>query len=314
MNNKLNKTKLGFYLIITIILTLGLSISLQSILADWVPPTATAPANNVAAPINTGTTGQQKAGPLIVNVGGSADSVGFVVDNGKVGIGTTIPGAKLEIKGGAGERGLIINTLSSAPSSAPAGIILGNNYSTETYQMYTDYTNGFRIHRSSNSSGNDFRMDSTGNIGIGKTPSTKLDVDGTVTATNFVGNGSGLTNLSGTIPSHAVMAFNQATCPIGWHELTALRGRTVVGAGTGSGLTARAMNATGGEESHRLTLAEAPSHTHTVNVMGGGSSYGWYGTEYINGAMVNVVSTPAGGDGYHNNMQPFYALLYCEKD
>ncbi len=36
-----------------------------------------------------------------------------------------------------------------------------------------------------------------GSLGVGKTPSTALDVNGTATATNFVGNGSGLTNVSG---------------------------------------------------------------------------------------------------------------------
>lgn len=43
--------KLAFYLIVTIILTLGLSISLQSLLAAWVAPTASPPSDNTPAPI-----------------------------------------------------------------------------------------------------------------------------------------------------------------------------------------------------------------------------------------------------------------------
>ena len=42
------------------------------------------------------------------------------------------------------------------------------------------------------------------------------------------------------------------------------KGRTPVGSGTGSGLTARAMGATGGTESHTIEEDELPDHTHTV--------------------------------------------------
>lgn len=41
------------------------------------------------------------------------------------------------------------------------------------------------------------------------------------------------------------------------------RGRSVLGAGSGTGLTSRALGATGGAETHTLTEDEMPSHTHT---------------------------------------------------
>ena len=41
------------------------------------------------------------------------------------------------------------------------------------------------------------------------------------------------------------------------------RGRALVGAGAGPGLTARALGAKGGEEAHVLAVGELPSHNHT---------------------------------------------------
>lgn len=41
-----------------------------------------------------------------------------------------------------------------------------------------------------------------------------------------------------------------------------LRGRVIVGTGTGPGLSARALGDVGGEEDHTLVIAEMPSHTH----------------------------------------------------
>lgn len=43
-----------------------------------------------------------------------------------------------------------------------------------------------------------------------------------------------------------------------------LRGRDLIGAGTGSGLTPRSSGQTGGEETHVLVTSEIPSHPHGV--------------------------------------------------
>lgn len=92
-----------------------------------------------------------------------------------------------------------------------------------------------------------------------------------------------------------------------------LRGRVVVGVGSGSGLTTRAIADTGGEETHTLTEGEMPSHIHTQN--------------NTPGAIVIPVGAPSaffadtqpglpawtgstGGDGAHENMPPFHALKY----
>ena len=44
-----------------------------------------------------------------------------------------------------------------------------------------------------------------------------------------------------------------------------LRGRVTIGSGAGAGLTSRILGAAGGEESHVLSAAEMPYHTHTAS-------------------------------------------------
>lgn len=95
-----------------------------------------------------------------------------------------------------------------------------------------------------------------------------------------------LTLLKLLCPVGTIAATVQTTAPTGWilcngtavsagtyPELNALcattpdlRGRTVIGVGTGAGLSARALNATGGTETHALTEAELATHTH-VNTL-----------------------------------------------
>lgn len=92
-----NNLKFFSYLLITVFLTLGLSISFQSLLAAWVAPTANPPNNNVDEPINKSGSLQIKSGPLYVN-SGITDPTGFVA-YGNAGVGTTTPYARLSITG-----------------------------------------------------------------------------------------------------------------------------------------------------------------------------------------------------------------------
>ena len=54
-------------------------------------------------------------------------------------------------------------------------------------------------------------------------------------------------------------------------NLPNLCGRVVVGTGQGSGLTNRNLASSGGAETHTLTTAEMPSHSHTGTSDSGGS-------------------------------------------
>jgi microcystin-dependent protein len=94
------------------------------------------------------------------------------------------------------------------------------------------------------------------------------------------------------------------------------RGRTTIGVGAGSGLTSRALAATGGEETHTLSESEMPSHTHTLTgtvyaetgviAVNTGSSV--FSTQVVSGSPPAVSINADGGGATHNNMQPFMAL------
>lgn len=106
-----------------------------------------------------------------------------------------------------------------------------------------------------------------------------------------------------------------------------LRGRVIVGAGTGSGLTTRNLGSTGGEETHLLTTDEMPSHTHTSNAVG--ETLGLAKSTGSNTASTNLDSTggeidlfqhpqpltinSTGNSVAHNNMQPFMVFRYLIK-
>lgn len=90
-----------------------------------------------------------------------------------------------------------------------------------------------------------------------------------------------------------------------------LRGRTVIAAGNGMGLTTRSVGDTGGEENHQLVTDEIPSHSHTIP-----RTTTTLAVEPGEVAVLSPIPLIAdftgdtGGDGSHNNMQPFYALNY----
>ena len=123
-----------------------------------------------------------------------------------------------------------------------------------------------------------------------------------------------------------------ASVPTGWalcdgnNNTPDLRNRFIVGAHSGSGTgtsatTGPTFNATtgalsanytpgnsGGETAHKLTIAEMPSHTHSKGFQGGNAN----GIRGGNSAAVcqQVETESAGGDNYHENRPPYYALAF----
>jgi len=156
------------------------------------------------------------------------------------------------------------------------------------------------------------------------------------------------------VPVGTIAPFAGATAPVGWllcngtattgYPLLSamvgastpnLAGRTLIGAGTGSGLTARSLNATGGAETHLLTAAESgvpahshgitdPGHNHTYKVNFGndfGATPIWEGSvpfgEVNTGTKTTGITinnnTAQSAASAHNNMQPFHVVNFIIK-
>ena len=115
--------------------------------------------------------------------------------------------------------------------------------------------------------------------------------------------------LPAAIPPGAVMAFNLASCPSGWSAYTAGVNRMIVGSGS-----SYSLGATGGAATHVLTVNEMPAHTH-------GLAYAWVvpgGSSSAAGSAGPTkdhdITSSVGGGQPHNNMPPYVALLYCQKN
>jgi microcystin-dependent protein len=107
----------------------------------------------------------------------------------------------------------------------------------------------------------------------------------------------------------AAIGTTYGTSGAGTFRLPDIQGRTPIGAGNGAGLTTRALGATGGTETHQLTVAEMPSHTHSVHAHAP-SLPAAPGPDPVAGVDIAGAGSTgsAGGDAAHENMPPFVAL------
>ncbi len=98
------------------------------------------------------------------------------------------------------------------------------------------------------------------------------------------------------------------------------RGRIPLGAQSSSGTNYYCVGNTGGAETHTLTVGEIPSHDHSSNAVGttiglvqrtGSNTSTTFDAssgelDLINAATLDIYNT--GGDGSHNNMQPYWTF------
>jgi microcystin-dependent protein len=167
-----------------------------------------------------------------------------------------------------------------------------------------------------------------------------------------MGVSSALGGTVGAVPAGAVMPFAGANAPAGWmlcagqavsrtqyvelfltlgttygvgdgsttFNLPDLRGRVAAGLDNMNGTDAGRLtwdnflgNASG-SQTHTLTTAEMPSHSHQQHGNFGsyaGSAF-LYGTNWY-GAANGASTSSTGGGGAHNNMQPTILLNYIIK-
>lgn len=273
--------------------------------------------------------------------------------------GTTYDSLVIQTNGGEYDPTPASLLFTTASSSYPFARILGLT-TTVNPQVFT----GNLIFQTQNNTQliERMRIDSNGNVGINTTtPSSnyKLDVNGDIRCTNVVTTG-------GTVfVTGMMMMWSTGTAPTGWllcdgsdvsrttyaalfdvigttygsgsgttFRVPDTRGRTGIGSGTGPGLTNRVLAATGGEEQHTLTVAEMPTHSHSItdkehshivnavpsrifNVPGGvDADWGAQIETNINttSSFTGITGTnDAGGSNAHNNMQPFIVINYIIK-
>lgn len=93
-------------------------------------------------------------------------------------------------------------------------------------------------------------------------------------------------------------------------------GRVPVGMGSNGTTNYQTVEATGGEEKHKLTVTEMPKHKHSVYISGngGGSWTGVSGSPSNQWAGWNdAYVSEQGGDGSHNNMQPYITVYFWKR-
>ena len=169
------------------------------------------------------------------------------------------------------------------------------------------------------------------------------DIEAIINISNFIKNN----NIP--IPKGSIVAYHGDSPPLGWkicdgqNGTPDLRGRFILAEGQGSGLTNRQKNQKGGSETHKLTIKQMPHHGHHFQTQGHHRHYSGLGEGRVDGWHWGFSGSPnnmgshggvdtdnvawgtsatgnhnhnfhaEGGNESHNNMPPFYVLMYIMK-
>ena len=154
-------------------------------------------------------------------------------------------------------------------------------------------------------------------------PTGYLLCDGAAIARQAGGSNTALFTLLGTTygAGDGVTTYN----------IPDLRGRVIAGqddmggssanrlTGLAGGVDGDVLGGSGGTETHTLSTAEMPAHTHggltNIDPFGGdGGSGSDPGIHYVTSNGAGTVSGSTGGSGAHNNVQPTFILNYIIKN
>jgi hypothetical protein len=193
---------------------------------------------------------------------------GINYSGGKVGIGTSSPTGPLAIGTDSRYDGSAANIVMNRSSNSyetflgfftggTGDFVLGVDNGTSDFQIWrngTGYSASFTVQKS------------TGNVGIGSTsPTEKLEVSGTVKATAFVGDGSGLTNIAGlTQWSNVTGGINYGSGNVGIGTSSPSSALEISGVNSGAELRLTRSNSVSSASEMGTIVYRAPNASGTM--------------------------------------------------
>ena len=257
----------------------------------------------------------------------AADDANFVWDNTnkRLGIGTAAPVSILDIRGGSGA---VNANIATTGSNTDAFLTLANGNGNISIGLpnsngYVRYNGANTMAFTSTGVVVNANLSTTGAMGVGtSSPAATAALDVTSTAKGFLPprmtttqrdaiaspatglmifnttnagfefyNGSAWSGVGIGIPNGTIAAFASASCPTGWSEYTAARGRFLRGIDNGAGVDPSGTRAPGNQQADAFQ-----QHRHDMH------------GNYTNNETGSTYVAPTGSGWWYNNVDPHQAM------